>query len=234
MATIDVHTARNGLVAFPNSASLDVIDAYFYTFTKAQMVARAVNPDPTTAAYFEAMVAALRPLGWTTVMAAAIEVPAGRSGQVPLVAMASALASAINQGGVPIAPATITDAAESFLPKLLSAPVDVTKSLNAWWSGVQISASTQVMAVGSIFEPLGVPLVPLGWFEFNVSGDSWRDLLLPSDDFSFVLKPVLLTLNMQAYKRIAADLAAQLSDELHGHITSTTIDLSAMTLEAST
>jgi hypothetical protein len=232
MVTIDVHTARDGLVAFPNSASPDVTKAYFYTFTKAQMVARAVNPDPSTPAYFDTMVAALRPLGWTAVKAGAINVPTGQLGQIPLVAMASALARVINDGGIPIAPVTITDAAISLVPKLLSAPADITASLDAWWSGTSISASVQIMAVGTIFEPLGVPVVPLGWFECSMSGSSWRDLLRPCDDFSFVLKPVLLTLNLRAYDRISADLAAQLSAQLHGHISSTTIDLSAMTLEA--
>ncbi len=232
MATIDVHTASDGLIAFPNSASPEALEAYFYTFSKAQMVARGVNPDPTTPAYFDAMIAALGPLGWGTVTASAIKSPAGQVNQIPLVALASALASVISSGGIPIAPTTITDAAEALAPKLLTASADVTASLDAWWSGTPISASSQIMAVGAIFQPLGVPVVSLGWVEFSISGNSWRDLLSPCDNFSFVLKPVLLTLNFEAYNRIARELAAQLSAQLRGHIDSTKIDLSAMTLEA--
>jgi hypothetical protein len=115
---------------------------------------------------------------------------------------------------------------------LLNAPAEVAASLDAWWSGMPTSASSNVMAVGPIFQPLGVPVVPLGWFEFSISGNSWRDLLRPSDGFSFVLKPVVMTLNLWAYDKIAAQLTAELSAELRGHIANTTIDLSTMTLEA--
>lgn len=232
MDTIDVHTSGDGLIAFPRSASEQAITAYFYTFTKAQAVARGVNPDPTTPAYFDAMIAALAPLGWYSVETAPITTPRGLAHPIPLVALAGALADVIISGGIPIARTTITAPAEALAQELLTASADVTASLDAWWSGMPTSAASKIMAVGPIFQPLGVPVVPLGWVEFSISGMSWRDLVSPSDNFSFVLKPVLMTLNLQAYDKVAAQLTAELSAELRGHITSTTIDLSAMTLEA--
>jgi hypothetical protein len=220
-------TGPGGLMALTAAVSQPVLEAYFYSFTKAQAVARTADPDPSSPGYFAAMTAALSGLGWTVSAADTCRIAPDGAPQVPVAACAMAFVQALTAGipGMPVDLARIDGWVAAACTALSDPPPAVAAQLDAWWSGTEMALHARVMTVGPILEVLSTPIIPAALVSVALSGADWRSLITPSSSFELTAQPVLMALNWAAYRRIEAALVAELEDGLKAAIRTTQLDL---------
>lgn len=231
MPVLGIHTAPGGLMALALTATAETLDAYFYTFTKAQMVARAANPDPTSPAYFKAMVYSLGTLGWKVSAVPEIRLSEGQAGTSPLQTCMSAVADAALATVPGTRQGQIHDGAAAFEAALGDAPPEVTEQLDEWWAQGAIAADAHMFTVGPIIQLGASPIIPTANLQLSVRGASWRSMLSPGTPFSCAIKPVLLKLKWPAYNAIRDALHEELASSLADNVRSANLDLEAAQLE---
>ena len=227
MNGVALTTGPGGLMALTGAVSQPVLDAYFYSFTRAQAVARAAEPDPSDPRYFAAMTGALSGLGWTVSAADPCRIDADGTPQVPVAACATAFVQVLTSGfpGLPVDLARIDGWIAAACTALADPPPAVAAQLDAWWSGTEVTLDARVMTVGPILEVLSTPIIPAALVSVALTGADWRSLITPSTSFGLRAQPVLMALNWAAYGRIQATLVAELEDELKAAIRTTQLDL---------
>ena len=220
-------TGPAGLMALTAAVSQPVLEAYFYSFTKAQAVARAADPDPSSPGYFAAMTAALSGLGWAVSAADPCRIAPDGAPQVPVAACATAFVQALAAGlpGVPVDLDRIDGWISAACAALAAPPPAVAAQLDAWWSGTDVVLDARVMTVGPILQVLSTPVIPAARVSVALSGADWRSLITPSASFALTAQPVLMALNWAAYRRIEAALVAELEDGMKAAIRTTQLDL---------
>lgn len=232
MNAVNLTTSPGGLMALSHSASPRVLDAYFYSFTRAQKVARAADPDPASSGYFASMTRELSALGWTVRHARTETGGGGTTPQVPIAVCAEALVQCLADA-VPdsdTAVATIDQWIEAACAMLANPPPAVAGQLDAWWSGMDLAVSGRFMTVGPIMEVMSTPVIPAAQLSFQFTGSDWRSLITPTTTFRLRAQPVLLTLDWRAYGRIENELVAELQQELRDKIRSDQLDLTTMSM----
>jgi hypothetical protein len=220
-------------LSFGSGLSQDVIDAYGYTLTKAQMTARAAGADPAGRAYFEAMVGELRHLGWSGVswQAAPLRPFTHEPGGTPVSPLALALEAIGSFLGqtVPLFAAGFPDV--QWLPRFVGAleqvPPGIAAGLDRWWSGIAIHAAGRTMSVSSLATVFGTTFIAGGYFVYDFAGSSWRALLQPTANVGLTSYPMVLQLDMSVYRGLEAQLQAELKDEFTRTIYRTPLDLGA-------
>ncbi len=213
-------------------ASEQQIEAYFYTFTKAQSEARKVDADPTSQAYFDAMTRALGDLGWTVSRAAPYRHAPGNRPIAPLTALVDAFLQ-ILVSALPLAidVKAVNGWLEAAERALADPPLEVERQLDAWWTGTQ-AGRARVMTVGPLADILGVPWLGVLHCRLRLEGKSWRALIEPSANFGLSAAPVVMSLNWIAYGLIEDDLKAALAADLKAQIAKARLDLGEDCLEA--
>lgn len=234
MPPIQLSLAPGGIAVGYRTVSQDAIDAYLYTQTKAQMTARAVNPDPTSEPYYQAMVTAMAQLGWIEARANPFVHAAGGAPKTPLAVITEALIGFITEAipSVSFNSAQIDGYLQDFYQALETAPAEVTANLDSLWSNTAVSVDTRVMTFGPLFEVLSAPTVATALISLKISGDSWRCLIEPSSDFELRAAPVAMALNMATYRGFEAGLKAELAADLTNRINTVDLDLGGCRLEA--
>ena len=230
---VRIASGPSGLMTGGEGVSDASLDAYFYSFTKAQMDARAVNTDPTTDAYFEAMTDSLSEIGWTLFKAKPVSQNVKDTPQIPLIVCVMALLDMAQDGVgsvLPIDRTGLQSKANDLCAALRNPPAPVAQQLDDWWQGAEISADYRVMSIGPILEILGVPNLMAMHLSLHFAANSWRSFVSPSTDFSISARPALMSLNWLKYKLQEASLKASLAQELSGKIK--TADLSFGQTEA--
>lgn len=233
MSALTIRTGHGGLMALSLTASADALDAYFYTFTKAQMVARAASSDLTSSAYFSAMVNSLGTLGWKVSTAPVIRLAQGQPGISPLQACMTAAAGA-TQAAVPLAglgDGQLQDGISAFEEALDNAPPEVADQLDEWWSQGSIAADDHMFTVGPIIQLGKAPVIPTVHLQLSVRAASWRSMLSPETQFSCAITPVLLKLKWPAYDAIRDALRTELARILADTVRSANLDLETARLE---
>lgn len=233
-SALKIRTAPGGLMALALTASADTLDAYFYTFTKAQMVARATDPDPTSSAYFDAMVKSLGTLGWTVTAAPEIRGYQDNAAVSPLQACVSAVGDVMRQA-IPLpeaGEAQLRSSVSAFEEALDDAPAEVTDQLDEWWSQSAIAANNHMFTVGPIIQLGKAPIIPTAHLQLSVRAASWRSMLSPGTQFSCAITPVLLKLKWPAYNAIRDALHEELANTLADNVRCATLDLETVRLES--
>jgi hypothetical protein len=228
IASLSVATAPNGLMSVSPSVSANSLDAYFYTFTQAQVDARAANPDPTTDAYYTAMIGSLKAHGWTVFEVEAVEHKITSDPQVPLIVCVLALLDMVENGFghvFTIDRSTILAAANAACNTLKDPPDEIARQLDEWWGSTHVEVGLRVLSVGPILELFGIPYLGAAHFAMRITADSWRDLVSPETDFSFSARPALMMLNWSECRQHEVSLKAKLAAELAGKIKQTQLDL---------
>lgn len=228
MAKLNLTTSPSGLLALSTNATQSTLDAYFYTFTKAQANARNVNRDPSSQQYFNAMVESLSTLGWTILFeATSSNSSSGSTPTTPLASCAYAFVNFLNNNTSTALVDTVNLDIwlKSIYTVLQNLSPEQQEQLDIWWNGIEISGETRYMTVCQVIEILGQPLVPVVYYALTNSGDSWRSLIAPSTNFHFVASPILLSLNWIAYNQLKTALKSELEAELTNHINTTALEI---------
>jgi hypothetical protein len=227
MAELNLTTSPSGLLALSTNPTQSTLDAYFYTFTKAQANARNANRDPSSQQYFKAMVESLSALGWTILFeATSSNSSSGSTPTTPLASCAYAFVNFLknNTSTALVDTVNLDIWLKSIYTVLQNLSPEQQDQLDIWWNGIEISGETRYMTVCQVIEILGQPLVPLVYYALINSGDSWRSLIAPSTNFHFVASPILLRLNWSAYNQLKTTLKSELEAELINHINTTTLE----------
>lgn len=227
MNGVALSTGPGGLMALAGSVSQPVLDAYFYSFTKAQAAARAAEADPSSPAYFAAMTAALPALGWWVSAADPCRIAGDGTPQAPVAACAKAFVHVLSAGvpALQIDPAQVDGWIEAACTALADPPQAVVDQLDAWWTGTDVALAARLMTVGPILQILSTPIIPAALVSVELSGSDWRSLITPSGSFCLRAQPVLMMLDWDAYSRIETALVAELEGELKAAILTTRLDL---------
>jgi len=209
----------------------DVIDAFAYTLTKAQQVARLAGKDPTSEAYFDAMVEELRRLGWgslpwQTATAQPFSHAPGGASVSPLALVMQAIAAFLAQA----LPSLATEFPDTqwlsrVAENLQQVPPNVEAALDQWWNGTRIDAFGQTMTISSLVTLFGTPFLAGGYFVFAFSAASWRSLLQPTSAIALTSYPMLLQLDLSVWHSEAAALKTELKDDVRKTIYHTPLDL---------
>ena len=226
MSALNIHTGPGGLMAVEAAASANSLDAYFYTFTKAQRAARAADPDPTSAAYFRVFVQSLGTLGWTAVPGPSVKHLPGPVDLTPLQACANAVIAAARRAApaLPVPQEPVTQITEMLSAALGNASQIVSDQLDAWWSGA-VSVENRTFAIGPIYEIFQTPIIPAVRLDIALGATSWRSLIEPASTFGFSVTPVLLALQWAPYNRLKQALHDELAETLADHVRTATVDL---------
>lgn len=223
-----IASTPSGLITGGTDVSPRALDAYFYSFTKAQQDARQVNSDPSTDAYFDAMNASLTTLGWNVVRTKLVGKSVSGTPQIPLVTCALAILDLVEEGIghlVTINRADFETTATHLCTALQNPPQDLATQLDDWWGGAAVTATLRVLDIGPLFELFGIVHLAAAHFAIDISVTSWRNFVLPCSNFSFSARPVLMSLNWQTYRQQEAALKAELSADLSSQIKQTNLVL---------
>jgi len=234
MADLTLSLAPSGLLMLDAGAPDHTIEAYFYTFTKAQMVARDADPDPTTNIYYTAMTAELEKLGWTEIKAKPYAHRAGGDPVTPIEVFADAMFDFAQQAlpFVPIDKVAIQRGISPMIAALKGASGQVRVDLDRWWNDTAFTVDLRIMTIGPLVEVLGMPWVSSGFFHLQIDATSWEALITPSNTFVLTVSPMVMTLDLATYAGYEAALKAELEVILKDHIRSTDLDLDTCTLGA--
>lgn len=227
-SVVQIATGRSGLMTGGTSVSDASLDAYFYSFTKAQMEARKVNSDPTTGAYFNAMTQSLHDLGWSLFQAKAVIQNTTGTPRIPLIVCAMALLDMIEEGLGSVLTedrAGLEANANKLCVALRNPPLAISQQLDDWWRNSVVSADLRVMSIGPIFTLLGVPNLTAMHLALKFSASSWRSFVLPATDFKISAQPALMSLNWHTYKSKEAALKAELEQVLTAQVQKTELSL---------
>lgn len=223
-----IATAPSGLITGARSVSPTSLDAYFYSFTQAQIDARAVNSDPSSDAYFSAMIASLKKLGWNVAQAKMISHSVTDKAQIPLVACILAILDMVDDGIgnlFHIDRKHFETTANQICSCLQNPPPELASQLDAWWDGAAITADVRILNIGPLLEVFGILHLMAAHFALSVSVSSWRSFISPNTNFSFSARPALMSLNWLIYNPQEAALKARLEQELADKIQTTELDL---------
>ena len=220
-------TGPGGLLTAARSLTAEQLDAYFYSFTQAQMDARGVNPDATTGAYYGAMLSSLKQIGWVVYEADAVQKQGDGAPQTPLSVCLEALVDMIQDalgGFLPVNHSITSSIADGAARELQNPALATARQLDTWWDGTVTAVDLQVMTVGTMIEFMDVLYILAGHFSMHLSADSWRSLVEPTTGFRISAKPAILRLDQSAYSRREYWLKQKLKKQLSGKIEQTTLD----------
>jgi hypothetical protein len=219
MSTIQLTAVDQTMVFSDSSVPQPLIDAWSYTTTFAQAIARTVNNDPSTEAYFDAMTSELAKLGWNIT----------DSGN-----------EAFTQTANQIAPASIvTSILDSYLDPdekaALSGILNVFQQptsgindfLTFWWNKGSTGGSKSNMAMGPLKVVNNAVDVTLIYYSFNFSAESWRALFVARDsaDLDVTAYHLRMNLDMALYNQISGGLIQKLAGQTANHIATAKLDL---------
>ena len=228
MPRLDITTGPTGLMLVSSSVSQSTLDAYFYTFTKAQAEARKIDSDPSSQTYFNAMIKSLSTIGWIeSCVMPCCNYTSSSPPLSPLSTCANACIQFVNesQSIIHIDTAQIEGWINIACSALHNLQPEEQSQLDFWWRGTDVLIQERVMTVGTLIEIFGETFVPINYFLLDIHSDSWRSLITPSEDFRLNASSVLLTLDRIAYEQIEAKLRTELAIEIANHIKTTTLDL---------
>lgn len=222
----DVATTQTGVTVVDQSVAFyddavpqPLISAYSWTLMFAQAAARAVNPDPTSPAYFDAMTKELATIGWNVTDAGTVK---------------------YDQKAEKISPAgVVASILDPYLSgqqqKELSGILDVIKQPDAgvhnfvdfFWNHAHTSANRANMAFGPLTEVNNASNITLIYYGFNFDASSKRSLFVEVDSASLNVQARNLTmnLNMGEWDAIKSDLIGRLSGKVDQHVLNDKIDI---------
>ncbi len=223
-----ITSASSGLITGGTTVSAQALDAYFYSFTQAQTDARTASSDPSTDAYYNAMISSLEELGWSVAQTKFVSQSISDRVHIPLVVCMLALLDAVNEGLghlLQINQKHVESTANQLCKSLQNPPSHIIKQLDQWWDGATMTADARILNIGPLFDIFGVVHLIATHFALSLSVSSWRSFVSPSTNFSFSARPALMSLNWLVYRPQEAELKDRLQDELAENIQSTQLDL---------
>jgi hypothetical protein len=203
----------------PNVISQELIDAYQYTTTFSQAVARKVNPDPSTSAYFYAMRDEYSRIGWNILEADQIT---------------------YNQQGRKISPGDIVkQIIHPYLESNQAAQLDgilnaiqqpdagIHDFMSFFWNKSHVGSSKTAMAFGPFISYLGMPSVTILYYSFNYNADSWRSMFIEQDEASLDTQVyhLKMDLNMSLYNSVKDAIISKIKGHEEDHIRNADIDI---------
>ena len=229
MQPLVISTVPGGLLTIGQHAAQSTVEAFFYTMSEAQMIARDANPDPSTAIYFDSMTRELERLGWNEIKAAQFVHQPGGAAKTPLQVFAEAIVGFAHQclPFVPFDPSAIQQGLSAVYSALRSAPLAARQVLDGWWAETEtsVSVSGRFMTIGPLLDILGTPWALAAHTNISFSGRSWEALIIPSASFSLTVSPMVMFLNMIKYGQIEEELKRKLEETLRDGIRTVKLDL---------
>lgn len=213
-------TAVDGTIAFSDSSvPQDLIDAWSNTTTFAQAAARAVNSDPSTEAYFDAMTGELQKLAWNVTEAGRLTYKQAAEKISP----AAIVESILN----PYLPADKQAELSGILNAIQQPDVGVHNFLDFFWNKASTSASKTNMAMGPLTVVNNASNITMVYYGFDFSATDWRSLFVEKDSASLGVTAYNLemNLNMSLYDGIKGEIKKKLAGKEKDHIDHTKLDL---------
>lgn len=213
-------TAVDQTMAFSDpTMPQDLITAWSYTTTFAQAAARAVNPDPSSVAYFDTMRSELAKIGWNVTQAGKLDYHETANKIQP----ATIVKSILN----PYLPADKQKQLAGILDAIQQPDVKATGFLDFWWKKASTHASKANMAMGPLTEVNGSANISMVYYSFNFDASSWRSLFVESDSAKLDVGAynIEMNLNLDLYNEEKAELISKISGKADQHIADTTLDL---------
>lgn len=213
-------TSVDQTLAFSDpSMPQDLIDAWSYTTTFAQAVARTKSKDPTTDVYFDAMTNELAQIGWNITDAGKLDY--------------SQTANKISPAGIvksilhPYMSAEKQKQLDGILDAIQQPDVKITGFLDFWWKKASTNASKTNMAMGPLTEVSNSANIQLIYYGFDFSATSWRSLFVESSSAKLGVNAYNLemNLNLALYNGVKDDLIKKLTGKVDDHINNATLDL---------
>lgn len=203
----------------PTAITQDLVDAYQNTLTFAQAVARGVNADPASQAYFNAMTQELAKLGWNIT----------NSGETKYHQHANKIAPAaiVKSITYPYLDKSSQAQLAGVLDVIKAPDTSVTGFVDFFWKKSQVQASKTNMAMGKLVSYLNTPQITLLFYTFNFSDTSTRSLFVEVSDADLVnnIWNITMNLNMVLYNGYKAALIAKLAGKEADHIANAKVDL---------
>jgi hypothetical protein len=195
------------------------IEAFQYTTTFAQAVARKKSTDITSEPYFNALTHEYQVLGWNVIDAT--------NAKVDLHASKISPAEVVSRVISPYLTGEQNAQLNGILAAIKQPSVGVTNFLTFWWNKARVHAGQTSLAMGPLFTMLGGPAITLVSYSFNFTANSWRALFVQRDTAALNVraKYLKLNLNMALYRTIEEDIKKRLAGHEKEHIENVELDI---------
>jgi len=197
-----------------------LVDAYKYTQTFAQAVARKINPDPATDEYFKAMTEELVKLAWNVTGAGKLDYGLQQNRIRP----ADIVKSILN----PYLSADQQRQLAGIVHAIQQPDTSMTGFLDFWWKKAATHADKANMAFGPLTQRENSANITMIHYGFNFDATSWRSLFVESSSASLqvVARNLEMNLNLAMYNSQVKDsIIAKLAGKEAAHIANTVLDL---------
>ena len=215
MGAKQITTARRALV-FGDEVSLNQIQAFANTMTKAQLDANIVNSDPTTAQHFDSLISNLGSLGWMITKLGDYSYKPGPEVIRPIRIFADAMITYV-KNFLPFIPDSVMDPS-NYLPQVVEAlrqpPPELEEALAKWWDAARYSVSAHAFLSGPLSSMFDEPFVMLNYFSLKFEATSWHALLdeYPSAAIECRCTSFTMLLNMITYDHVKSAIEAEIAE----------------------
>jgi hypothetical protein len=211
-STVAVTAVDQTICFYDSSVTQTLIDAYQWTLMFGQAAARAVNPDPASGQYFDAMTQELAKIGWNITNAGKLN---------------------YNQQAAKISPAGIvsqildpylSQQQQKELGGILNAIQQpdggIHNFVEFFWRHAHTQANRANMALGPLTNVNNAPDIKLVYYSFDYDADTRGSLFVEIDSAKLAVSAYNLemNLNMAQYNAVSADLISRLSSKVDEHV----------------
>jgi len=224
VTTLTVCSVPAGTALLP-AADPELVEAFAYSLTAAQIAARAVDPDPSSTAYFEAMAMGMLRCGWIRLMAPAFVHVAQTEPVAPIDVLAQAMAQFQQHTG-PDAPPAWQDLL-AWLPGLRRAAVHQQPRAAA-----AVAPGSSGMTIGPLLRWRGAPWLMAAHVALSAPVTDWPALFEPVAGLALTVHPLCLQLDLPRYGALAPALKLRLASTLADQVRQTTLQLDDLQVHA--
>jgi hypothetical protein len=219
MTLVKLTAVDQTLTYAPHDIPPEHVESYSYTTAWAGAVARKVNPDPSTLAYFTTYTRELQRVGWNVISAGHDRLSITQPKIVPRDVVARVLD--------PYLDGKQKDELHGILDAIEQPDVGIHNFLQFWWNHAQTHGGKTDIAIGPLFEYLGQPSVVIMHYSFSFSAESWRSLFVEHDTAQLSVSAYHLELNENIYlwRQIKDALEARFGEKVNDHVQTTDADI---------
>ena len=199
------------------SIPANMIDAHKYTTMYAQAAARAVNPDPSSQQYFDAMTQNLQDIGWNVT-------DAGRESynqQADKISPAAIVSSILN----PYLSAAQQNQLAGLLDAIQQPDVSMKSFVDFWWRHASTTASKTNLAIGPLTQVENAPNISMVYYSFNFDASDKGSLFVEVDSASLEVSAFNLTMDYNFSMWPDKDLLKKVQAKEKDHIAETPLNL---------
>jgi len=203
----------------PDAVSQELVDAYSYTNTFANAVARRADRNPNSFVYFSTKRDELSRIGWNITEAGQVTYEQKQRRISP--------ADIVRQIIHPYLTGDQENQLNGILNVIQQPESGIHDFLTFWWNKSTVNAGTTQVVMGPLTSYLGMPSISLLFYSFAFQAESWRSLFVELDEASLNTQVyhLKMDLNMGLYNHVKDALIERVAPNVNNHVDTVPLDL---------